>query len=150
MTDICWSTKGAWPFEIEQNGERRLKPLLRWVIMSNSQWYFLDHFHVFVGDLSPEITTDDIRAAFAPFGRISYVKEWKQNTFDFVSQTFSTQTFFSGMLVLWKTWQQGNLKAMDLSHSLTNGWVLIPISRHAGFKWAELYFCSFSNPKSLL
>ncbi len=34
-------------------------------------WYALDHFHVFVGDLSPEITTDDIRAAFAPFGRIS-------------------------------------------------------------------------------
>ncbi|KAM4635682.1 cytotoxic granule associated RNA binding protein TIA1 isoform 3-T3 [Polymixia lowei] len=30
-----------------------------------------DHFHVFVGDLSPEITTDDIKAAFAPFGRIS-------------------------------------------------------------------------------
>ncbi|CAM4536412.1 unnamed protein product [Leuciscus chuanchicus] len=30
-----------------------------------------NHFHVFVGDLSPEITTDDIRAAFAPFGRIS-------------------------------------------------------------------------------
>jgi len=34
-------------------------------------WCYLDHFHVFVGDLSPEITTDDIRAAFAPFGRIS-------------------------------------------------------------------------------
>ena len=34
-----------------------------------------DHFHVFVGDLSPEITTDDIRAAFAPFGRISWVYE---------------------------------------------------------------------------
>ncbi|KTF80010.1 hypothetical protein cypCar_00035889 [Cyprinus carpio] len=30
-----------------------------------------NHFHVFVGDLSPEITTDDVRAAFAPFGRIS-------------------------------------------------------------------------------
>ncbi|KTG44833.1 hypothetical protein cypCar_00013330 [Cyprinus carpio] len=30
-----------------------------------------NHFHVFVGDLSPEITTDDIRAAFAPFGKIS-------------------------------------------------------------------------------
>uniref|UniRef100_A0A3B4VQ87 TIA1 cytotoxic granule-associated RNA binding protein n=1 Tax=Seriola dumerili TaxID=41447 RepID=A0A3B4VQ87_SERDU len=29
------------------------------------------HFHVFVGDLSPEITTDDIKAAFAPFGKIS-------------------------------------------------------------------------------
>uniref|UniRef100_A0A673G199 Nucleolysin TIA-1-like n=1 Tax=Sinocyclocheilus rhinocerous TaxID=307959 RepID=A0A673G199_9TELE len=31
---------------------------------------FRYHFHVFVGDLSPEITTDDVRAAFAPFGRI--------------------------------------------------------------------------------
>ncbi|TRY91818.1 hypothetical protein DNTS_012449 [Danionella cerebrum] len=30
-----------------------------------------NHFHVFVGDLSPEITTDDVRAAFAPFGRMS-------------------------------------------------------------------------------
>ncbi|KAB0405888.1 hypothetical protein E2I00_010037 [Balaenoptera physalus] len=29
------------------------------------------HFHVFVGDLSPEITTEDTKAAFAPFGRIS-------------------------------------------------------------------------------
>ncbi|TKS84911.1 Phosphatidylinositol 3-kinase regulatory subunit alpha [Collichthys lucidus] len=29
------------------------------------------HFHVFVGDLSPEITTEDIKAAFAPFGKIS-------------------------------------------------------------------------------
>lgn len=34
---------------------------------------FLGHFHVFVGDLSPEITTDDIKAAFAPFGKISWV-----------------------------------------------------------------------------
>ncbi|XP_078449401.1 cytotoxic granule associated RNA binding protein TIA1-like isoform X2 [Lampetra fluviatilis] len=31
----------------------------------------LDHYHVFVGDLSPEISTDDLRAAFAPFGKIS-------------------------------------------------------------------------------
>uniref|UniRef100_A0A665TKZ2 TIA1 cytotoxic granule-associated RNA binding protein-like 1 n=1 Tax=Echeneis naucrates TaxID=173247 RepID=A0A665TKZ2_ECHNA len=30
-----------------------------------------DHFHVFVGDLSPEITTEDVKAAFAPFGKIS-------------------------------------------------------------------------------
>ncbi|XP_062376076.1 nucleolysin TIAR isoform X2 [Sardina pilchardus] len=30
-----------------------------------------NHFHVFVGDLSPEITTEDIKAAFAPFGKIS-------------------------------------------------------------------------------
>uniref|UniRef100_A0A3P8VQM0 TIA1 cytotoxic granule-associated RNA binding protein-like 1 n=1 Tax=Cynoglossus semilaevis TaxID=244447 RepID=A0A3P8VQM0_CYNSE len=29
------------------------------------------HFHVFVGDLSPEITTESIRSAFAPFGHIS-------------------------------------------------------------------------------
>ncbi|XP_028274455.1 nucleolysin TIA-1-like isoform X3 [Parambassis ranga] len=33
--------------------------------------FVLGHFHVFVGDLSPEITTDDIKAAFAPFGKIS-------------------------------------------------------------------------------
>lgn len=33
--------------------------------------FFLDHFHVFVGDLSPEITTEDVKAAFAPFGKIS-------------------------------------------------------------------------------
>ncbi|XP_055009685.1 cytotoxic granule associated RNA binding protein TIA1-like isoform X1 [Boleophthalmus pectinirostris] len=30
-----------------------------------------NHFHVFVGDLSPEITTEDIKTAFAPFGKIS-------------------------------------------------------------------------------
>ncbi|KAM9364668.1 nucleolysin TIAR isoform 2-T2 [Pholidichthys leucotaenia] len=30
-----------------------------------------NHFHVFVGDLNPEITTEDVRAAFAPFGQIS-------------------------------------------------------------------------------
>uniref|UniRef100_A0A8D3C914 TIA1 cytotoxic granule-associated RNA binding protein-like 1 n=1 Tax=Scophthalmus maximus TaxID=52904 RepID=A0A8D3C914_SCOMX len=30
-----------------------------------------DHFHVFVGDLSPEITTEDVKAAFGPFGKIS-------------------------------------------------------------------------------
>ncbi|NXB82762.1 TIA1 protein, partial [Donacobius atricapilla] len=35
-----------------------------------------NHFHVFVGDLSPEITTEDIKAAFAPFGRISKVPAW--------------------------------------------------------------------------
>ncbi|NWT62497.1 TIA1 protein, partial [Erythrocercus mccallii] len=33
-----------------------------------------NHFHVFVGDLSPEITTEDIKAAFAPFGRISVLQ----------------------------------------------------------------------------
>ncbi|KAM9368625.1 cytotoxic granule associated RNA binding protein TIA1 isoform 3-T3 [Phaethornis superciliosus] len=38
-----------------------------------------DHFHVFVGDLSPEITTEDIKAAFAPFGRISVSLKNGQN-----------------------------------------------------------------------
>uniref|UniRef100_H3D1J1 Cytotoxic granule associated RNA binding protein TIA1 n=1 Tax=Tetraodon nigroviridis TaxID=99883 RepID=H3D1J1_TETNG len=38
---------------------------------SKAQSCFSDHFHVFVGDLSPEITTDDVKAAFGPFGRIS-------------------------------------------------------------------------------
>lgn len=31
----------------------------------------LDHFHVFVGDLNPDISTEDVRAAFTPFGKIS-------------------------------------------------------------------------------
>lgn len=30
-----------------------------------------NHFHVFVGDLSPEIATEDIKVAFAQFGRTS-------------------------------------------------------------------------------
>ncbi|DBA13463.1 TPA: hypothetical protein GDO54_018533, partial [Pyxicephalus adspersus] len=38
------------------------------------------HFHVFVGDLSPEITTDDIKAAFGPFGRISDARVVKDMT----------------------------------------------------------------------
>ena len=29
------------------------------------------HYHIFVGDLSPEIETDTLRNAFAPFGEIS-------------------------------------------------------------------------------
>uniref|UniRef100_A0A3Q3WFM2 RRM domain-containing protein n=1 Tax=Mola mola TaxID=94237 RepID=A0A3Q3WFM2_MOLML len=39
-----------------------------------------NHFHVFVGDLSPEITTDDVRAAFAPFGKISDARVVKDMT----------------------------------------------------------------------
>ncbi len=39
--------------------------------MVSPQTIIVDHFHVFVGDLSPEISTDDVRAAFAPFGKIS-------------------------------------------------------------------------------
>ncbi|XP_039599143.1 nucleolysin TIAR isoform X2 [Polypterus senegalus] len=38
------------------------------------------HFHVFVGDLSPEITTEDIKAAFAPFGKISDARVVKDMT----------------------------------------------------------------------
>lgn len=39
-----------------------------------------NHFHVFVGDLSPDITTDDIKAAFAPFGSISDARVVKDMT----------------------------------------------------------------------
>lgn len=39
-----------------------------------------NHFHVFVGDLSPEITTDDVKAAFAPFGKISDARVVKDMT----------------------------------------------------------------------
>ncbi|ODN06568.1 Nucleolysin TIAR [Orchesella cincta] len=30
-----------------------------------------EHYHIFVGDLSPEIETQALRDAFAPFGEIS-------------------------------------------------------------------------------
>ena len=30
-----------------------------------------EHYHIFVGDLSPEIETQTLREAFAPFGEIS-------------------------------------------------------------------------------
>lgn len=32
---------------------------------------FAEHFHIFVGDLSPEIETHTLRDAFAAFGEIS-------------------------------------------------------------------------------
>lgn len=32
---------------------------------------FAEHYHIFVGDLSPEIETTQLRDAFAPFGEIS-------------------------------------------------------------------------------
>jgi len=33
--------------------------------------YVSEHYHIFVGDLSPEIETQALRDAFAPFGEIS-------------------------------------------------------------------------------
>ena len=30
-----------------------------------------EHYHIFVGDLSPEIETQTLKEAFAPFGEIS-------------------------------------------------------------------------------
>ncbi|XP_014894981.1 nucleolysin TIAR [Poecilia latipinna] len=39
-----------------------------------------NHYHVFVGDLNPEITTDDVRAAFSPFGAISDTRVVKDIT----------------------------------------------------------------------
>ncbi|KAK1792217.1 hypothetical protein P4O66_012175, partial [Electrophorus voltai] len=45
---------------------------VNWASMPSSQKKDTsNHFHVFVGDLSPEISTDDVKAAFAPFGKIS-------------------------------------------------------------------------------
>jgi len=35
--------------------------------------YLLEHYHVFVGDVSPDIESHQLREAFAPFGQISYV-----------------------------------------------------------------------------
>lgn len=35
------------------------------------QFVFAEHYHIFVGDLSPEIETQQLKDAFAPFGDIS-------------------------------------------------------------------------------
>lgn len=32
---------------------------------------YLEHYHIFVGDLSPEIETQTLKEAFQPFGEIS-------------------------------------------------------------------------------
>ncbi len=32
---------------------------------------FTDHFHVFVGDLAPEITREDLMKAFEAYGKVS-------------------------------------------------------------------------------
>jgi nucleolysin TIA-1/TIAR len=33
--------------------------------------FFAEHYHIFVGDLSPEIETQTLKEAFQPFGEIS-------------------------------------------------------------------------------
>ncbi|CAI4220613.1 unnamed protein product [Auanema sp. JU1783] len=39
-----------------------------------SDFFLVEHFHVFVGDLSPEVDNKALREAFAPFGEISDAK----------------------------------------------------------------------------
>lgn len=42
------------------------------LLIYNNQFYFItEHYHIFVGDLSPEIETQTLKDAFAPFGDIS-------------------------------------------------------------------------------
>ena len=39
--------------------------------LSFSYDFYLEHFHIFVGDLAPEIDQNALREAFSPFGEIS-------------------------------------------------------------------------------
>ena len=41
------------------------------IVMWQMFFFFSEHFHIFVGDLSPDIETHQLRDAFAPFGQIS-------------------------------------------------------------------------------
>lgn len=42
------------------------------LLIYNNQFSFVtEHYHIFVGDLSPEIETQTLKDAFAPFGDIS-------------------------------------------------------------------------------
>uniref|UniRef100_A0A4W4DMD7 RRM domain-containing protein n=1 Tax=Electrophorus electricus TaxID=8005 RepID=A0A4W4DMD7_ELEEL len=60
---------------LRQGKETSVAALLyfNWASMSSSQKKAVsaNHFHVIVGDLSPEIPTDDVKALFARFGKIS-------------------------------------------------------------------------------
>ncbi|CAF4425457.1 unnamed protein product, partial [Adineta steineri] len=50
---------------------------VNWATTSTSGTVKVDtskHFHIFVGDLAPEIDQNAIREAFSPFGEISEVK----------------------------------------------------------------------------
>lgn len=44
-----------------------------YVLIHSRVVFFAEHYHIFVGDLSPDIETHQLREAFAPFGQISYV-----------------------------------------------------------------------------
>ena len=57
--------------------------------------YIVEHFHVFVGDLSPDIESHQLKEAFAPFGQISYVDisfcvNILLKSYDMISYTAST------------------------------------------------------------
>ncbi|ELW64061.1 Nucleolysin TIA-1 [Tupaia chinensis] len=86
-----------------------------------------NHFHVFVGDLSPEITTEDIKAAFAPFGRISdarVVKDMatgKSKGYGFVSffNKWQNQIGYPPPYGQWGQWY-GN--AQQIGQYMPNGW----------------------------
>lgn len=43
----------------------------RTTVLPSCFFVFQDHFHVYIGDVSPEIDSAQLRSAFAPFGEIS-------------------------------------------------------------------------------
>jgi nucleolysin TIA-1/TIAR len=59
---VNWATQPG----TQQKIDTSRKPLLRWFFISN-----LGHFHVFVGDLSPEVDNKALKDAFVPFGEVS-------------------------------------------------------------------------------
>ena len=58
-------------FDNDQFSFRRALPHMMMMMMILTSSPSAEHYHIFVGDLSPEIETQSLREAFLPFGEIS-------------------------------------------------------------------------------
>lgn len=61
---VNWAIQPGTQQKIDTSSKIRIQ-------IKNLKYFVLEHFHVFVGDLSPEIDNKGLREAFAPFGEIS-------------------------------------------------------------------------------
>jgi len=58
--------------ERERERERGIFITLHYITLMTVM-FISGHYHIFVGDLSPDVETHQLREAFAPFGQTTYV-----------------------------------------------------------------------------
>lgn len=66
---VNWATSPGHQQKVDTSSELRPKSCRH----RGELMLIVEHFHIFVGDLSPEIDNKTLRDAFAPFGEISWV-----------------------------------------------------------------------------